>query len=538
MLIILSSRYIEPELALHYGHIPPVFLPIGGERLLSKLIRDFSENEKFFITLPNDFNTTNIDKSIFENLDCELLKIDSKLSLNEALRHVLSRVSTKETVRILFGDTHVELSNDEKSENDYVVVENTQDNYVWTYAMLNEKNQTIFYEDPIMSREKNLVVSGYFCFSDIELLREAFKETKFNEALNFYSKQKNLKLKITNKWLDFGHLTSYYKSKKEMLVTRAFNNLDVNNSIVTKTSIQSIKVQAEATWFENIPISLATNTPRYLGRINKNYKNGYMTEYLYHPLLSDMFVFGKLNHITYALMINNCLDLLSSFRAMKPPQYSPEDSPDYATQFYNDIFVDKTIARLKFFCDEHSYNFNDEFTINGTKLEPLSKILQSILSNIDKTKKEDICFWHGDFFLGNLFFDFNSQRILMVDPRGMLTNKTFTQYGDFRYDLGKLAHSILGGYDNILANRYIVGNPSRLVFDLSIPDFENETQKYTEKLFIEQVKYKFNVTKETLISLTILVFFSLLPLHKEDQRRQLTLFANGLRLYAILKGKL
>ena len=53
-------------------------------------------------------------------------------------------------------------------------------------------------------------------------------------------------------------------------------------------------------------------------------------------------------------------------------------------------------------------------------------------------------------------FDVNNieDHLYFIDPRGMIPNKSkeITSVGDYKYDIGKLAHSIIGNYDLIKAN--------------------------------------------------------------------------------------
>jgi hypothetical protein len=79
-----------------------------------------------------------------------------------------------------------------------------------------------------------------------------------------------------------------------------------------------------------------------------------------------------------------------------------------------------------------------------------------MLAAIKPSTKDDICIWHGDFHFANILFDFRSQRVKVVDPRGMLSDGTITMFGDARYDISKLVHSVVGMYDSVLAGRYIL----------------------------------------------------------------------------------
>ena len=117
----------------------------------------------------------------------------------------------------------------------------------------------------------------------------------------------------------------------------------------------------------------------------------------------------------------------------------------------------------------------------------------------------------------------------MIDPRGLDFENNQLIYGDIRYDVAKLAHSVIGLYDHIIAGYY------ELV--------ENEPYNYNFKIYtnpiIENIQGKFLETKftgksfEELDTFPILIhlFLSMLPLHADNENRQKALIMNALRLY-------
>ena len=114
----------------------------------------------------------------------------------------------------------------------------------------------------------------------------------------------------------------------------------------------------------------------------------------------------------------------------------------------------------------------------------------------------------------------------------MTPNNELTIYGDTRYDIAKLSHSVLGLYDWIIAGYYHVDITNKDI-TLNIPS--TQRQQDLQQLFIEIVGKKFNLTPMNLYAMQIQLFLSMLPLHSDDQQRQDALFANAFRLYQILK---
>lgn len=532
MLICLSGRYVEQELALHYGRLPPSFLPIGGERLFSAQARGYSAGERAILTLPQDFEIATGDRQTLAEIGFEIFAANPRLNLNQAIGEVLRHVGTmpeQEPIRLLFGDTLVDLETIPECDTDFVVVKRTRIDYPWTYGDQSD-GATHFFEHDMRQMQDSKVVCGYFSFSDPKLLRHAIQEPKFYEALNFYSATRQLKLVDARTWYDFGHLALFYKSKRDLLVTRAFNSLDADDYVITKTSRQTAKMQAEAAWFETVPPQILLHTPRFVGRKNKDNKAGYQLEYMHLPTLSDMVVFGRLTRNTMGLILSRCVQLLTNFRTLRPDADAPEASQDYAARFYAEIIQRKTWSRLGSFCDSFGCDLETRFVLNGETLPPLGEIVSGTLAHIAETRSEDICFWHGDFFFGNLFFDFNTQRVIMVDPRGMLFDNVLTQFGDIRYDIGKLAHSVLGGYDHIIANQAQCVRSASHVLDFCLPSYAKAERDFASKLLCQLIETEFGIDSRGLHALAAIMFFSMLPLHQDSPERQAALFANGLHL--------
>ena len=141
---------------------------------------------------------------------------------------------------------------------------------------------------------------------------------------------------------------------------------------------------------------------------------------------------------------------------------------------------------------------------------------------------------HGDFCFSNILYDFRANRIKTIDPRGMTLSEDITIYGDTRYDLAKLSHSILGMYDWIVAGYHQTNldwQTKKIQFNIS----GEVKHKDTQSMFIAMVSQKHKLTAVNLYAMQLQLFLSMLPLHADDPYRQEGLFANVFRLYQIMK---
>jgi hypothetical protein len=127
-----------------------------------------------------------------------------------------------------------------------------------------------------------------------------------------------------------------------------------------------------------------------------------------------------------------------------------------------------------------------------------------------------------------MFYDFTARRVLSIDPRGLIGRGEFSLYGDLRYDLAKLAHSIIGQYDKIVLGRAALEEIGPRNWRFTID--EQEHQEDLQQIFLGFVNQECGVDTGELLALTALLFFSMLPLHSDRPDLQRIFLANGLRL--------
>ncbi len=113
----------------------------------------------------------------------------------------------------------------------------------------------------------------------------------------------------------------------------------------------------------------------------------------------------------------------------------------------------------------------------------------------------------------------------MIDPRG--TFGEFDIYGDERYELAKILHSIEGKYDFIIKD----------LFKLETDDLNYRIEfNYTEpspdivSIFMNVFHEKINGIENQLILIESLLFLSMIPLHRESLKHQQAMLCRGIQL--------
>lgn len=523
--VILSSAYIGSELVAEFGRLPPAFLPNGIARVFQRQVA-FAQNhaKDIFLTLPEGFEPSVTDRRILESAGVTLIWSDPRSSLYEAVRRALEVANPEGRLHLLFGDTIVDFGPGGSSP-DTFATGMTRHFAVWA-DFEQAGGKVRFREGLPTSGAQREVVAGYFDFSDGPAFRQALAQgAGFFGALNAYAQDRPLKPVPATQWHDFGHLHTYYQSRRNELAARAFNRLTSHGLTVRKSGTPARKIYAEAAWYQALPAEFRPFVPHLIA-VHETPDISYEIEYLYLPATSEIFVFGALPRELWALIVASCREFLELCHAARPKAF--EIPADYAHHFFQSVIVEKTLERIGAFAGAEGLSLETPWTINGVEAPSLQTVVTDLFRLVGETQPTDLCLWHGDFHFANIFFDFRSQRIKTVDPRGMLPDGSLALYGDARYDVAKLAHSVVGLYDFIVAGRYELDYSQPYAVDLALDVPEALTGVIEDFLTLEIGGYACGGPQ--ILALTALLYFSMLPLHDDDKRRQYAMLANAYRL--------
>jgi hypothetical protein len=305
--------------------------------------------------------------------------------------------------------------------------------------------------------------------------------------------------------------------------------LTIENGVFVKESSVVEKIQAEYRWYVSLPLRLMPFTPAVYSLEISNTKASYTLEYLYLNSLAELFVFSKIHLNSWRSIFARCFDFIEQESLFKQPN---SNSIDYDLE----LFENKTKNRLIAFGETSGYDLNKFIIINGVKFPSLNE-LRLILARykiLDNSLYSGIM--HGDFCFSNIMYDFRSKSIKVIDPRGLHPNGEISSYGNVVYDIIKLAHSVVGLYDHIVFNRYNIEQISEQTYTFKIYTTNITDEIQSEFLYL--IKSKFPDLFNILIPKIIQLFLAMLPLHKEDPKRQLAFIMNSYRLYNLMNHKL
>lgn len=516
MYLITSAALVATELQSEFGPLPPCFLPVGNKRLFHHQLALIPQGERVVLTLPEGFTPSPYDLDALKNNQVELLYLPTHLSLGASIVYALNLLEfeSNEPLFILHGDT---LFDQLSSAVDQLGLSQVEDNYDWAeYNPTTAKLSSFSREQPPSSE---LISNGFFSFSAPKaLVRHIIKQNwDFIQGLNAYIQDKGMAPHIYQNWYDFGHSHTYYQSKSRMTTQRAFNEMCISGQVVTKTSYKKYKLSAEANWYQTIPGSLRCYTPQLLSTVEAKNSFSYSIEYLHLTALNELYVFSHLPAFSWRKILKSCCQFLKH-----ASQFSDKDKSSLDA-----LFATKTLQRLADYSTNAAVDINQPLTVNG-KLQP--SLLQLAKLSLDylptDTRKMNIL--HGDFCFSNILYDFRTCNIKVIDPRGIDAQDNVTTFGNTAYDIAKLAHSVIGLYDSIIAG-YFDCSLEQHTLNFAIASDARQQQIIAD--FIKLIYEEFSITENQLYAMQIQLFLSMLPLHSDKPERQLGFIGNAYRLF-------
>lgn len=508
MFLITSAAYISPGLASEFGKLPPCMLPVQNKRLYEHQTSISPDGEQVILSLPKSYKVNSFDRKRLSELGVKIVFVPEDLSLGESVVYVLNVCAQyDQPLSILHGDT---LFSEIPDGLDICAVANAEDAYDW--ASIGQHDDRIY--------------SGYFSFSNQSLLIQKITECnyKFIHGVEEYSKENTLRYVEIPDWMDFSLVNSYYRSISKLTTQRVFNSMKVTRYSVKKSSSDVRKMEAEANWFQSLPVSMKHYAPAVWDKGSVNGKGYYEIEYYFLSSLANLYVFGTNKPYVWEEIIDACCNYLDDEIKFLSPNVS-----DVSIQ--NDkLYAEKTSQRLKEYASQSGISLFEKWIINGTEVPSLTEIVDETDKMIPKQDGRFATLMHGDPCFSNILYDFKSKSIKVIDPRGIDNEGNICIYGDFRYDVAKLAHSVLGMYDFIIGGMY--DHKEVAPYNVSL-DFEfNSVIAHAQEYFCSKRFGGYTLDELSTYAILVHLFLSMLPLHHDHPERQQAMLANALRIYS------
>lgn len=531
-LLIPTAKIVSGELQ-NIGKLPAVIYPLNDKIVFDYLNDQYRDSVDSIDILCYE-NADKIHRRLlgYDDSKIHIIELDMLKDLGHTIYFGLH--DFHESVIINFGDTIVFEDIQRFGEDCFFYSQDIRTE-TWTFFRMKQGMITTIY-DKIPDDESSIedLFVGVFKLSDAKLFKEcleqAFKNIEpdlstFYYALKMYSSLRPLHAVYTNRWLDIGHADKYNASKM-MVKARDFNHISIDKErgILRKSSDNLDKFIGEIKWYLKLPADIEYVRPRIFD-YSTEYCSPYISmEYYAYHTVHDLFLYGDLSRKQWMDIFSRIHFVYTDFK-----RYRVKD--DAIKTSLKDMYLYKTKARLDMLKKDSKFInfFNKNVLINGNEFLPLKKIVDILEEEIPKQLFDIDCFQiiHGDLCFSNIMVDDNFSFIKLIDPRGKFGE--FDLYGDYRYEIAKLLHSVDGKYDFIIKDLFKVKYISeRNQIDFKILD---RVRKYDLcDIFINVFFNEIDGKLKKIELIEALLFLTMIPLHCENFNHQLVMLGTGLEI--------
>lgn len=365
---------------------------------------------------------------------------------------------------------------------------------------------------------------GCLVFADAAYLRECCVRTLTSGAsdasavLRLYQSRYPLKRRPAECWYDLNCPREAACAAELFYNTRAFNaiRVDSERGVLIKSSAQAGKLEDEAYWYAHLPEELKIYAPRLVD-FRSTPQGAELTQELYgYPSLQEFYLSGELDTLEWQEILRRLFALhrrlCGSCRgSLKPGRIVW-------------LYYDKTLERLRKLKAQHScwdtLLSREREVINGREYRGLVSLLGDLEKQAQRLgANAKITLVHGDYCFSNILFDSRNYLFKLVDPRGSLAGEQ-TIYGDPRYDLAKLRHSVAGLYDFMVQGLFtLTQNEEGFEYRILCPEDYSCLVS-----FFDECAAACGYSPAELRFIEGLLFLSMLPLHQDSLKRQLVFY--------------
>lgn len=519
--IILAARNQLPD-----SDFNSQMLPIRGKPALAWVIEDYAADNRVIVVLNKKNKATRgyLNKrypsvELVESDFTSQLQQYKSYSVLTSLNAGLEAIKEGTNVRVVLGDTicrHIPdlnedlilLSKDFVSSERWCLIEEDE----------NRKIKAFYDKLPDLNLAGKKAVVGYYQFTDLALLKASVIEainrgaSQMSDVFEIYNAVKPIRCIEAEEWFDLGHKAGIVKARNYFYASREFNSLAANpvEGTIIKSSRKRQKLADEYAWYSALPHKLQALVPRCFGYTERLDIASLKMELYGYPALSELFILGDLSIEEWTLILKRLFEVHSLLE--KHTATLDEGN------FY-DLYMNKTWERIEelkrqdaYWKKLLSYKY---IVINKHKYKNImsyeERLREEILKLIATVR---VTIMHGDYCFSNILFDTNSFVCKLVDPRGRLRDQSV--YGDPRYDIAKIRHSAIGGYDFAVHGLFTLKeSKNHFVVAEDCPSFQEALTDIFDGLTKE---FGYRVKEIKLIE--ALLFTTMLPLHKDSMQRQ------------------
>jgi hypothetical protein len=219
----------------------------------------------------------------------------------------------------------------------------------------------------------------------------------FYAALQSYLSDQSSRLLEADRWVDIGHLDTYYQNKRDSLNVREFNSIDVATNTITKSSEDGDIPRNEISWFKKLPKQLRPYVPQIYDYSDSYVDPSITMEYIGYPTLSDIYIYGSHGLHLWSNIYSSLFTLLERFR-----EFQLDTDPADITETLEAMYYEKTVDRLRRaegMTGLDPFFEPGEITINGETHPTVPAILDTLSDTLAESgllERDRLSVIHGD----------------------------------------------------------------------------------------------------------------------------------------------
>lgn len=539
-LLIPSALLVPPDMRNKFGELPTALFPLGNKTMIERLYDKYKDIvDVIYIVVKRKQLLIN-DYINSKKLPIRIIELDELRDLGYTIQYGIEFIIRQEPsvdyVYVNFADSLLDepIPIDSADFIYYVTGMSTDE---WTYFREKQGKIEIILDKCLVGGDNRLkdvsqIFIGVFGFAKPHYFLELLKQYSnvhsemdtFYQAIFTYSQKYPFTILHSQNWFDVGHSDNYSKATTSV-AARSFNSIEIDEQrgILKKRSENKEKLVNEIRWYLRIPNKLQYLLPRvydYSLDLTDPYVS--MEYYGYHTLHESL-VFGDLPLVKWQAIFQKLLFAINDMG-----QFTVTGERNQFETALRDIYLQKTFDRLDMMRNEPDFHslFENTITINGKEYRSLNEYIKILPKLIEKlvvnTFTGQFNIIHGDLCFANILIEDTYDFIRVIDPRGKFG--TFDIYGDARYELAKLMHTLEGKYDFIIEDMFDINVSGNTIEYHVHKQIDNITNVFLD-VFRESID---NIQAVRLIEATL--FLSMIPLHSDYKQRQFAMLATGVML--------
>ena len=536
-----------PEGLLALSNIScPAMIPVGGRPVIHWTISYLRSLglRRFVIAVARRgmFVEDFVDCAFGQDCDVRFVTPSRDGGVGRTVMELAEGVDTRAALVVL-GDTHFQFADPDLlsrgGAQPFVLTHPVEDSYRWCVAESGADGtiRRLRDKEPGLARPLDALI-GVYHFPDVSALQRAARDTvAAAEAAGRRAELAGILERVhvttpiravrAGAWLDCGNVDMQARSHQALLQARAFNELKIDPVLgtITKRSRESEKFVNEINYLRLLPPDLAVLFPRLIDYSTDWHDPWVEMEYYGYPTLSEVFLFENVDPGVWERVFVHLAEIVRA----KFGKYA-RPLPEGAVR---EMYAGKTRRRLASMqCGPELaalVRHEGNVVVNGKSVPNLSLLWPRIEAYAERLERDARgAVVHGDLCLSNILYDLRSRICKLIDPRGSFGQAGI--YGDPRYDVAKLWHSVHGLYDFITNDLFRVSiEGTRIELSIRASAAHREIEDRFARVFFADGAG--GDDRRDVQFIAALLFASMPALHYDCPQRQLAMYTRALQLF-------